>query len=150
MEAVQIRLVEKQLAPAEEAAESIPSESSLPAQDVNNTSGQTTLDSETNEQDLEESAVGKTESKGSCPDVQVAAHSQDIGWADYVSNGDVAGTTGRHLRLEGVKMRLVGASSGSIEYQSHVAYEGWQDFEANDAMSGTVGRAHAIEAIMLA
>ena len=40
-------------------------------------------------------------------DVQYRAHSQNVGWMDWVSNGTLAGTTGKSLRLEALQIRLV-------------------------------------------
>ncbi|MFD1901912.1 hypothetical protein GQR36_21280 [Enterococcus termitis] len=39
--------------------------------------------------------------------VEYRAHVKDIGWQKYVSNGTIAGTTGKSLRMEAVQIRLV-------------------------------------------
>ena len=39
-------------------------------------------------------------------DVVYRAHVQNIGWQDWVSNGEKAGTSGQSLRVESVQIRL--------------------------------------------
>ena len=84
------------------------------------------------------------------PGVEYTTHVQDIGWQDYVKNGDMAGTTGRSLRLEGIKIRLRNKPqyTGSIEYRTHIQNIGWEStYKSNDQMSGTTGRSLRLEAI---
>ena len=40
------------------------------------------------------------------PDVLYNTHIQNIGWQSYTKNGEIAGTVGRSLRLEGIKINL--------------------------------------------
>lgn len=80
------------------------------------------------------------------PSVSYKAHVQDIGWQDYVSNGAMAGTSGRALRLEGINIKVSGMSGG-VAYTTHVQDVGWQNEVADDAMAGTSGRALRLEGI---
>jgi len=43
-----------------------------------------------------------------CPDVNVfyKVHVQNIGWMDWVKNGEVAGTTGQSLRMEAIQIKV--------------------------------------------
>ena len=66
--------------------------------------------------------------------VQYRTHVQYDGWQNWKSNGDVSGTSGRSLRLEGINIKLTGdiASKVKIKYQVHVQYDGkamekWQE-----------------------
>ena len=39
--------------------------------------------------------------------VYYKAHVQDIGWTNWVSNGDLAGTVGMEKRLEAIAIRVL-------------------------------------------
>ena len=82
-------------------------------------------------------------------DISYTTHVENIGWQDYVSNGVMAGTSGKSLRLEGIKVKLENNSyGGDILYRTHIENIGWEDsFKENDAMSGTSGKALRLEAI---
>lgn len=45
-----------------------------------------------------------------------------MGW---VRGGAVAGTTGRALRVEGLRVRLSAGMVGDVHYRAHVASLGW-------------------------
>jgi uncharacterized protein YjdB len=75
-------------------------------------------------------------------------HAQDIGWQDYVSNGEVAGTSGQSKRIEGIQIKLENAVGG-IEYSTHVQDIGWMDYVSDDAVSGTSGQSKRCEAIKI-
>lgn len=63
---------------------------------------------------------------GSGPHVSVTAHVSNVGWLGTVSDGATAGTTGRSLSLEAVKVSLSNAeASGSIGVNAHVSGIGW-------------------------
>ena len=79
-------------------------------------------------------------------------HVQADGWQAPVKEGATSGTSGRSLRLEGIKLNLTGnaqALGGAIEYRTHVQNIGWQAFVGNGAMSGTSGRSLRLEAIQI-
>ncbi len=44
-------------------------------------------------------------------DIQYRAHVQNIGWQDWVQNGEVAGTTGQALQMEAIQIDLTGVDS---------------------------------------
>ena len=86
--------------------------------------------------------------------VSVSAHVQNIGWMDPVSSGKVAGTTGRGLNLEALKISLEvdGATSqeqiaNAISVEAHVSNVGWQAAVGNGGTAGTTGQSRAVEAI---
>lgn len=86
----------------------------------------------------------------STPHLTYTSHVQEIGWQDYVQEGLQSGTSGKSLRLEGIKINLDNAGiGGSIEYSTHVQNIGWQDFVGNDEMSGTSGQSLRLEAIRI-
>lgn len=81
--------------------------------------------------------------------VSYTTHVQDIGWQKYVSNGEMAGTSGKSLRLEAIRIKLENQEyEGNIEYRTHIQYMGWENgFKKNDEMSGTSGKSLRLEAI---
>ena len=84
------------------------------------------------------------------PGVKYTTHVQYVGWQDYVSNGTMAGTSGKSLRLEGIKIELKNMPyEGSIEYRTHVQDYGWMSYVSNGQMSGTSGEAKRLEAIQI-
>lgn len=79
-----------------------------------------------------------------------STHVQDIGWQAPVKNKETAGTAGKALRLEGIKINLENKPyDGDIEYRTHVQDIGWQNFVKNGTMSGTSGRKLRLEAIQI-
>lgn len=82
--------------------------------------------------------------------VNYCTHVQNIGWQGYVKNGAMSGTSGKALRLEGIKIKLTNSEySGGITYRTHVQNIGWQDWKKNDAMAGTSGKSLRLEAIQM-
>ena len=82
--------------------------------------------------------------------IKYKAHVQDIGWQGYVENGDTAGTTGRNLKVEALKIELEDQEyEGNVEYCALVQGIGWQDYVSNGEMSGTEGENKKIEAISI-
>lgn len=88
--------------------------------------------------------------------VVYCAHVQREGWQAYVSDGAMAGTRGKSLRLEGINIYLAGArgkrmsgGDGSIEYQVHVQNIGWQKVMTDGAMAGTSGKSLRLEGIRI-
>ena len=78
--------------------------------------------------------------------VRYQAYVEGIGWQDWVSDGAEAGTTGKSLRMEAVRIVVSGYS---IRYQAHVQGIGWQDWVSDGAVAGTTGQALRIEAIKI-
>lgn len=81
--------------------------------------------------------------------VSIQAHVQNIGWMGWASG--TAGTTGRSLRMEAVRIGLNGGSfSGGIEYRTHIQNIGWESgWAANGSTSGTEGKSLRLEAVQL-
>ena len=82
------------------------------------------------------------------PHVSYRTHVQRVGWQQYVSDGDMSGTTGKSYRLEGINIRVSDLPyAGGIQYRTHVQRIGWQDWRYDDQMSGTSGMSRRLEAI---
>ncbi|MCL2807162.1 MAG: putative Ig domain-containing protein [Coriobacteriia bacterium] len=91
-----------------------------------------------------------------------STHVQSVGWQPFVKEGEMSGTSGRALRLEGIKINVQNTTgvSGGIKYATHVQSIGWQkpvsltspgtrNSAAEGPMSGTSGRALRLEAITI-
>ncbi|MBO5509382.1 MAG: Ig-like domain-containing protein, partial [Lachnospiraceae bacterium] len=60
------------------------------------------------------------------PNVMYRTHIQNVGWQNWKYNGDMSGTSGRSLRLEGINIKLSNcAYSGGIRYTTHIQNYGW-------------------------
>jgi len=78
------------------------------------------------------------------------AHVSNIGWQSQVADGGLAGTTGRALAMEAIRISLANpAYSGGIEYNAHCANIGWQGWKSNNAIAGTTGQVRRMEAIQI-
>ncbi|MGB7817352.1 MAG: CotH kinase family protein [Ornithinibacter sp.] len=76
-----------------------------------------------------------------------SGHVQSIGWMPTVTNGDVAGTTGKGLRMEALKLKVTSEQfSGDIQYRAHVEKIGWMPWTDSSEFIGTVGKGLRIEA----
>ena len=84
------------------------------------------------------------------PDILYSCHVQKVGWQSYVKNGQMSGTTGKSLRLEGIKIKLANAEvNGGISYCTQIQSIGWQNFVDDNELSGTTGRALRLESIKI-
>ncbi len=82
--------------------------------------------------------------------IQYRTHVQDVGWQDNVNSGEMSGTSGRSLRLEGIIISLNNTDvNGNLEYRTHVQNIGWQGWVNNNQMSGTSGQGLRLEAIQI-
>jgi transglutaminase/protease-like cytokinesis protein 3 len=83
--------------------------------------------------------------------VTYVAHVQKIGWQKYVKDGAEAGTDGKSLRVEAVKINLTGPvpTGAKITYKAQVQKIGWQAEVSNGAEAGTDGKALRVEALKI-
>ena len=83
--------------------------------------------------------------------VQYRTHVEEEGWQDYVQDGEMAGTSGKSLRLEAMNIQLLNNADENlnIKYQVHVQDIGWQDWKQNGEMAGTSGKSLRLEAIRI-
>lgn len=85
------------------------------------------------------------------PDIYYQTHVQNVGWQDWRSDGEMSGTSGLSLRLEGICMYLTGADADlfDIYYQVHAQNFGWLDWARNGENSGTAGFGYRLEGIRI-
>ncbi|WP_051355923.1 leucine-rich repeat protein [Acetobacterium malicum] len=83
-------------------------------------------------------------------DSYYSTHVQNVGWQSSKKNGEISGTVGQGLRLEGIKI-LVDNSEVNvvIQYQTHVQNIGWQPMVSDGALSGTTGLSLRLEGIRI-
>lgn len=82
--------------------------------------------------------------------VSYQAHVQSIGWQKWVEGGVEAGTNGKSLRVEALKIKLVNAPvNASIKYLVHVQSVGWQTPVKDGEVAGTENKSLRVEAIKI-
>ena len=82
--------------------------------------------------------------------IQYSAHVQDIGWQTEVKNGEIAGTVGKNLKIEALKISLKGQEyTGDIKYSVKIGGEDWQKDRNAEEIAGTVGQNKRLEAIKI-
>ena len=99
-----------------------------------------------------DAAPGSTENafKKKVKKISYQAHVENIGWQKYVSDGEVAGTTGQAKQIEAIRIRLDNKQyNGNIEYRAHVADYGWQKYVSEGELAGTTGKNKQIEAVSM-
>ena len=76
-------------------------------------------------------------------------HVQNIGWQNYVSNGEMSGTECRGFRIEASQIKLDGDITNyfDIYYRTQVENTGWLDWAKNDELTGSAKYARRIETI---
>ncbi len=78
--------------------------------------------------------------------ISYSAHVRRIGDQAPVSEGQIAGTTGQSLRMEGLRVNIDSETTGSIMYKSYVEDIGWeQDYKKDGELSGTTGQSKPIQ-----
>lgn len=110
-------------------------------------------DSNENKQDVNENGQNQESAEAaepqSVPSVVYRVHVQNIGTMNEVSDGALAGTTGRGLRMEALQIHLLNAPNSSLSYSAHVQNIGWQDVVSDGKMAGTTGEALRVEAVKI-
>ena len=81
--------------------------------------------------------------------ISYSAHVQDIGWQNAVANGVMAGTNGRNLPMEAIKIQINGKPGLGIKYSTHTRDLGWLEYVSDGNIGGTTGQAKPIEAIKI-
>lgn len=88
----------------------------------------------------------------SSSDIEIKAHVENIGWEDWVSGGEIAGTTGQGLRLEALWLRLRDgsalASDYELWYRAHVQDVGWMSWTSEGPI-GSTGQGLRLEALQV-
>lgn len=73
---------------------------------------------------------------------------ENIGWQPWVNSGAVAGTEGKSLGIEALKLYGPNFKDGSgIQYNLHIEDIGWQGYRKNGEEAGTTGQNKQAETI---
>lgn len=73
------------------------------------------------------------------------AHTANIGWMDWVDNGQMAGTTGEARQMEALDLKL--SNDENIQYRAYATGLGWMDWVKSAQIAGTTGQSRPIEAV---
>lgn len=96
-----------------------------------------------------EAAPGSTSRPFVSKMIKYQTHVQNIGWQSEKADGEMSGTSGQYLRLEGIKIHLGGSIDGGIAYATHVQTYGCQSYVSDGQLSGTSGQSKRLEAIRM-
>lgn len=94
-------------------------------------------------------APGETEKAYVYPLISYRTHVQREGWQHDVMEGQISGTCGSALRLEGIVINNLTDYEGGFIYQVHCQTYGWMDEVQDGEMAGTEGQAKRLEAIRI-
>ncbi len=84
------------------------------------------------------------------PTLTYKMHIQDIGWGSFVTEGEIAGSTGQERRAEAIKINLNNRNgSNGILYNAHLANIGWQGWKSSGQIAGTTDESRQMEAIKI-
>ncbi|MDI3537008.1 MAG: hypothetical protein PWR12_1214 [Eubacteriaceae bacterium] len=95
-----------------------------------------------------ENGVAITGVSGETGKITYSTHVQNVGWQDAVADGEMSGTEGKGLRLEGIKIES-GIEGVGVSYSTHVENIGWQEAVTDGNLSGTSGKGLRLEAIRI-
>ena len=83
------------------------------------------------------------------PTIKYRAHCQNIGWQNWVTNGNLSGTEGQGIPMEALQIKLTSGGASMIEYCAHVTNIGWQKWVDSGKTAGTTGQALPMQAIKI-
>lgn len=83
-------------------------------------------------------------------DIWYKSHISNVGWQKDVTNGTIAGTTGKGLAMEAIQISYPNKAGLQIRYQAHVLNKGWMDTVGDSQTAGTVGENLPMESICIA
>ena len=83
--------------------------------------------------------------------ISYCAHVQGQGWQEWVSDGEVAGTFGKSLRMEAIKIKLNPEIEKNYDIYYRVCTEkyGWLSWTKNGEVAGTVGMSTQIRGVQI-
>lgn len=80
-------------------------------------------------------------------EIKYRTHISDRGWQEWVSGGQVSGTTGEERRIEAIQLDF----PFRVRAKAHIQNKGWIDFGeiTKDTIIGTVGESLRLEALII-
>jgi uncharacterized protein YjdB len=87
-------------------------------------------------------------------EIEYRVHVQNIGWTKWVSQGEIAGTSGLGYRLEALELRIISTEEKEtsvpyVTYQAHVQDKGWLDWVSEYSLCGTSGLGKRMESFKI-
>lgn len=81
------------------------------------------------------------------PDFKYRGHIQGLGWQNWVTWGQTAGTTGKSLRMEAIQID----APFEVRAKAHIQNIGWQDYGIinKNTIIGTTGQSKRLECLCL-
>ena len=71
---------------------------------------------------------------------------ENLGWSNWISNGEIAGTTGQSRRIEAIEIQ----SNKMLEVQEHIQNVGWMPSSKGTYIKiGTEGKSLRLEAFKI-
>ena len=83
--------------------------------------------------------------------VEYSTHIPNVGWQDYVADGEESKVTDSPKRIEAIRVRLTGknADDYDVYYRVHCQKFGWLGWAKNDEKAGSQGYSYRIEALQI-
>ena len=83
--------------------------------------------------------------------VEYSTHIPNVGWQDYVADGEESKVTDSPKRIEAIRVRLTGknADDYDVYYRVHCQGFGWLGWAKNDEKAGSQGYSYRIEALQI-
>ena len=91
----------------------------------------------------------RVEAAAAKPNLTYQAHVRNKGWMSTVSAPNTAGTTGKSLQLEALKINLKYNGKNAVKYRVHSADIGWGDWKNSGGVAGTTGKSKRAEAVQI-
>lgn len=83
------------------------------------------------------------------PSISYQAQIEGIGWQEWKSNGETAGTTGQSKRLEALAMKMNNYDNKKLHFRCHLEGYGWTEDRLGGEVGGSVGDFRRMEAITI-
>lgn len=79
------------------------------------------------------------------------AHTQGLGWQNWVTDGTISGAVGEGRRMEALRLKLGNnfPPGVGIAYQAYIEGIGWMDWVSNGEQAGTIGLEKRLEAVRI-
>lgn len=82
--------------------------------------------------------------------LEYQSYIQGRGWQGSKSDGESSGTSGEHVAIEGIKVKVEDSEyNGNIVYNTYMQNIGWQSEQSNNTVSGLPGKGLRMEALKI-
>lgn len=94
-------------------------------------------------------SLASTEATVTKPTVNYTSHVSNVGWQNFSTSSQLAGSLTNNNRLEAIQFKLSGLldSQYDLKYRAYVQNQGWQNWVYDNYIAGTTGQSKAIEAL---